>query len=106
MSTVLGVDDKEMMRDSVGTTLQRAGFSVITADGGEAALAAIAARRPDAVANTAALGATTVACRWTRYWSAESTSALNGVAAVVASETNTSVSASPRRSAIGSIRRR
>jgi two-component system, NtrC family, response regulator HydG len=49
MSTVLVVDDKEMMRDSVGSTLQRAGFSVVTADGGENALAAIAARRPDAV---------------------------------------------------------
>jgi two-component system, NtrC family, response regulator HydG len=49
MSTVLVVDDKEMMRDSVGTTLQRAGMSVVTADGGEAALAAIAARRPDVV---------------------------------------------------------
>ena len=49
MSTVLVVDDKEMMRDSVGSTLQRAGFSVVTADGGEQALAAIAAKRPDAV---------------------------------------------------------
>jgi DNA-binding NtrC family response regulator len=49
MSTVLVVDDKEMMRDSVGTTLQRAGFSVVTAEGGEAALLAVAARRPDAV---------------------------------------------------------
>jgi two-component system, NtrC family, response regulator HydG len=49
MNNVLVVDDKEMMRDSVGTTLQRAGFSVTTADGGEAALAQIAARRPDAV---------------------------------------------------------
>jgi two-component system, NtrC family, response regulator HydG len=49
MNTVLVVDDKEMMRDSVGATLQRAGFAVVTADGGEAALASIAARRPDAV---------------------------------------------------------
>jgi DNA-binding NtrC family response regulator len=49
MSTVLVVDDKEMMRDSVGATLQRAGFAVVTAEGGEAALSAIAARRPDAV---------------------------------------------------------
>jgi two-component system, NtrC family, response regulator HydG len=49
MSTILVVDDKEMMRDSVGSTLQRAGFTVSTADGGEQALAAIAARRPDAV---------------------------------------------------------
>ena len=49
MSTVLVVDDKEMMRDSVGGTLQRAGLAVVTAEGGEAALAAIAAKRPDVV---------------------------------------------------------
>lgn len=49
MTTVLVVDDKEMMRDSVGTTLARAGFEVITADGGEAALSVIAKQRPDAV---------------------------------------------------------
>lgn len=49
MSTVLVVDDKEMMRDSVGATLQRAGLSVVTAEDGEAALTAIAARRPDVV---------------------------------------------------------
>ncbi|MEN0019325.1 MAG: sigma-54 dependent transcriptional regulator [Planctomycetota bacterium] len=48
-STVLIVDDKEMMRDSVGATLKRAGFEVRTADGGAAALDAIAAARPDAV---------------------------------------------------------
>ncbi len=47
MSTVLVVDDKEMMRDSVAGTLTRAGFDVTTADGGEAALAALAAKRPD-----------------------------------------------------------
>src|SRR6185436_12625642 len=49
MNTVLVVDDKEMMRDSVGATLQRAGFTVITAEGGAQALAAVASRRPDAV---------------------------------------------------------
>lgn len=49
MNTVLVVDDKEMMRDSVGATLQRAGFTVITAEGGPQALATIAARRPDAI---------------------------------------------------------
>ncbi|MEX2217250.1 MAG: sigma-54 dependent transcriptional regulator [Phycisphaerales bacterium] len=49
MNSVLIVDDKEMMRDSVGATLQRAGFAITTVEGGEAALAAIAARRPDAV---------------------------------------------------------
>lgn len=47
--TVLVVDDKEMMRDSVGSTLTRAGFTVRTASDGRAALAEIAARRPDAV---------------------------------------------------------
>jgi len=49
MNTVLVVDDKEMMRDSVGATLQRAGFTVITAEGGQQALGMIASRRPDAV---------------------------------------------------------
>ena len=49
MSTILVVDDKEMMRDSVGSTLQRAGFTVVTAPGGEPAIAHIARRRPDAV---------------------------------------------------------
>ena len=49
MSTVLVVDDKEMLRDSVGATLQRAGFGVVTAEGGAAALELIARRRPDCV---------------------------------------------------------
>lgn len=49
MSTILVVDDKEMMRDSVGSTLQRAGFTVVTAAGGEPAAALVAKRRPDAV---------------------------------------------------------
>ncbi len=49
MSTILVVDDKEMMRDSVGVTLQRAGMTVIAADDGDQALAAVASRRPDAV---------------------------------------------------------
>ncbi|MFT3685814.1 MAG: sigma-54 dependent transcriptional regulator [Phycisphaerales bacterium] len=48
-ATVLVVDDKEMLRDSVGATLARAGMQVSTADGGEAALAAIARQRPDCV---------------------------------------------------------
>jgi DNA-binding NtrC family response regulator len=46
---VLVVDDKEMLRDSVGATLARAGMQVSTADGGEAAIAAIARQRPDCV---------------------------------------------------------
>ncbi len=49
MSTVLVVDDKEMLRDSVGATLQRAGFEVLTAPDANAALETIARRRPDAV---------------------------------------------------------
>jgi DNA-binding NtrC family response regulator len=47
--TVLVVDDKEMLRDSVGITLTRAGMAVIAADGGQAALAQIARQRPDCV---------------------------------------------------------
>ncbi|TVQ61920.1 MAG: sigma-54-dependent Fis family transcriptional regulator [Phycisphaerales bacterium] len=49
MSTVLVVDDKEMLRDSVGATLQRAGFTVIVASDGAAALETVTRRRPDAV---------------------------------------------------------
>jgi DNA-binding NtrC family response regulator len=49
MSTVLVVDDKELMRDSVGATLQRAGFTVATATDGEQALEEVARKRPDAV---------------------------------------------------------
>ncbi len=49
MSSVLIVDDKEMMRDSVRGTLERAGFGVLTAESGESALGLIAQRRPDAV---------------------------------------------------------
>jgi DNA-binding NtrC family response regulator len=49
MSTVLVVDDKEMMRESVGATLKRAGFEVMAASDGGEALEAIARKRPDAV---------------------------------------------------------
>lgn len=49
MSTVLVVDDKEMMRDSVAQTLTRAGFEVLIATDGPAALATIARTKPDAV---------------------------------------------------------
>ena len=49
MTTVLVVDDKEMLRDSVGVTLQRAGFTVLAASDGAAALEMIARRKPDAV---------------------------------------------------------
>ncbi len=49
MSTVLVVDDKEMMRDSVTQTLKRAGFAVVQAGDGPSALDSIARKRPDAV---------------------------------------------------------
>ncbi|MEM1185827.1 MAG: sigma-54 dependent transcriptional regulator [Planctomycetota bacterium] len=49
MSTVLVVDDKEMMRDSVSQTLKRAGFAVVQASDGSGALNTIARKRPDAV---------------------------------------------------------
>ncbi|GJM18332.1 MAG: acetoacetate metabolism regulatory protein AtoC [Phycisphaeraceae bacterium] len=48
-ATVLVVDDKDMMRDSVGSTLSRVGFDVIAATDGAAALDAIAKKRPDAI---------------------------------------------------------
>ncbi|MFK7883096.1 MAG: sigma-54-dependent transcriptional regulator [Phycisphaerales bacterium] len=47
--TILVVDDKEMMRDSVGSTLTRAGFTVRTAPDGRTALKEVAGRRPDAI---------------------------------------------------------
>jgi DNA-binding NtrC family response regulator len=49
MRTVLVVDDKEMMRDSVVVTLERAGFTVVSAADGAAALELVARKRPDAV---------------------------------------------------------
>jgi len=49
IKSVLVVDDKEMMRDSVGSTLTRAGFSVRTAVDGRSALKEIASKRPDVV---------------------------------------------------------
>jgi len=49
MKTVLVVDDKEMMRDSVATTLTRAGFNVATAPDGAAGVELAARQRPEAV---------------------------------------------------------
>ncbi|RMH11094.1 MAG: sigma-54-dependent Fis family transcriptional regulator [Planctomycetota bacterium] len=49
MSTILVVDDKEMMRDSVAGTLRRAGFDVQVADNAQAALEQVRQARPDAV---------------------------------------------------------
>jgi DNA-binding NtrC family response regulator len=47
--TVLVVDDKEMLRDSVGATLARAGLEVQVADSAQAALLEVARKRPDCV---------------------------------------------------------
>lgn len=49
MNTVLVVDDKDMLRDSVGATLARAGFNVVASADGKSALELIARKRPDAV---------------------------------------------------------
>ena len=49
MSTVLVVDDKEMMRDSVGATLRRAGYDIVVATDGPSALEIVSTRRPDAI---------------------------------------------------------
>jgi DNA-binding NtrC family response regulator len=49
MRSVLVVDDKELMRDSVGATLERAGFQIATAPDAPNALTQIAAKRPDVV---------------------------------------------------------
>ena len=46
---VLVVDDKQMMRDSVGATLQRAGYGIVAAADGNAALDAVGRHRPVAV---------------------------------------------------------
>ena len=46
---ILVVDDKQIMRDSVGATLQRAGMQIISANNGLNALTMIAKHRPDAV---------------------------------------------------------
>jgi DNA-binding NtrC family response regulator len=49
MSRVLIVDDKEMMRDSVAATLQRAGMTVVAAPNADAALGMLGKHRPDVV---------------------------------------------------------
>ncbi len=49
MTKILVVDDKQMMRDSVGATLQRAGYTVVAASDGSAALSMVARHRPSAV---------------------------------------------------------
>ncbi|HWB19046.1 MAG TPA: sigma-54 dependent transcriptional regulator [Phycisphaerales bacterium] len=49
MSRALVVDDKEMMRDSVSTTLARKGHTVVTAGGAKAALAKLTERPYDVV---------------------------------------------------------
>jgi len=46
---ILVVDDKQMMRDSVGSTLQRADYGVVVASDGNTALSMVAKHRPAAV---------------------------------------------------------
>jgi len=46
---ILVVDDKQVMRDSVGATLQRAGYTVIAAADGATALSHLSKHRPAAV---------------------------------------------------------
>ena len=46
---VLVVDDKAMVRDSVGATLQRAGYQVIAAGDGQTAMGMVSHHRPAAV---------------------------------------------------------
>jgi DNA-binding NtrC family response regulator len=46
---ILVVDDKQMMRDSVGATLQRAGYTVVAAAHGKAALQMVEKHKPAAV---------------------------------------------------------
>ena len=49
LAKILVVDDKQMMRDSVAATLQRAGFVVVVANGGATALEMIGRHHPVAV---------------------------------------------------------
>jgi two-component system, NtrC family, response regulator HydG len=49
MSRILVVDDKELMRDSVATTLARKGHTVTAASSGKMALAKMAERQPDVI---------------------------------------------------------
>ncbi|MEQ9453305.1 MAG: sigma-54 dependent transcriptional regulator [Phycisphaeraceae bacterium] len=46
---ILVVDDKQIMRDSVAATLQRAGYAVVTANDGQAAITQVGKHRPSAV---------------------------------------------------------
>lgn len=46
---VLIVDDKQLMRDSIGATLQRAGYQVVAAADGNTALGLVGRHRPEAV---------------------------------------------------------
>ena len=49
MAKILVVDDKEMMRDSVATILGRRGHAVVSAVGGDMAIAKLMEKKPDAV---------------------------------------------------------
>ncbi len=49
MGRILVVDDKELMRDSVGAILSRKGHTVVTASDGKSALARVADKRPECI---------------------------------------------------------
>jgi two-component system, chemotaxis family, chemotaxis protein CheY len=49
MKTVLSVDDSASMRQMVAFTLESAGYRIVQAEDGEAALAKVAQARPDMV---------------------------------------------------------
>ncbi len=49
ISTLLVVDDDDLCRDALSRRLMRSGYAVVTADGGQAALAMLASRRVDVV---------------------------------------------------------
>jgi len=57
MASVLVVDDKELMRESMELALRRAGHDVAAADGGRAALEALGGRRFDVVVSDLKMGA-------------------------------------------------
>jgi DNA-binding NtrC family response regulator len=56
MAHVLVVDDKQLMRESMELTLRRAGHDVVVADGGQAALEALARFRADVVVTDLKMG--------------------------------------------------
>ena len=66
MSKILVVDDKEMMRDSVATTLSRKGYSVVAASGGTMAIEKLRRRSVDAVVTDPPYGLGFMGKEWDR----------------------------------------